>query len=376
MDESSKRYQIGFELRQKPGFMAIYRLLDSKKSLSQFWEEYIEIVRIEANEGQLPTNNAVLNNTVVVLVVKQDEMSRLLSPKGIFSLEKYPPCYSLEIVISKEMNRTIDASLTGDDITFKYNTIFFDKTPKKPEPKIDTYNIYNSISKGLLKGTGYDFSKKELSNKVILPDTIDLRGDRDDLLILSKLKQGEIKSPRAQELYLNSKYVQPNDYVQGEFTTKYEFRILIVSDGRIKQRDCKKAGNRPCRSLRNQESNIMVKMVDNLKYSLSTYRKNNSKLNFMFHDTSLASGFLVDIYNIFTTNVQENKLTETAAEEPSETAAISPVEPVEAVEPAETVAEAPTLGGRKKSKTKSNRSKRNTRKRRKTKRKSKRKTKR
>lgn len=122
----------------------------------------------------------------------------------MFRLQKYPPCYALDINIIKKRGGTITDSIKGAKIIERSNEVetnsgfiiskIFDgyeghrrisNTGKLIEFPVDKVSIGNSISKGLLAGTGYEF---------------------------------------------NNKHTQPTKYLNGELISEYSFRIIIVSN--------------------------------------------------------------------------------------------------------------------------------------------------
>jgi hypothetical protein len=160
---------------------------DPKKSGAQLWQTYIEKVRTQVNEEKkdakgrpinngLPKKNDILNGTFAVLVVKEDEMKRMLSPDKTV----YPPCSAFDIKIFKKRDKMINSKLKGENDSRIEIINIYDGT------EVSNNGIKVSILNGLIEKTGLDPKTQKKSNDELFGDF-------------------------------------------GEFSCKYYFRIILVS---------------------------------------------------------------------------------------------------------------------------------------------------
>ena len=224
-----------------------YTDLFSKGPRSEQLKNYIEYVRLLRN-GKGARNNTGLDKTFVILVFSSKEMSELFSPMsslGYFApkLKEYPPCYPVQIQIKKKPYETLDAYVDESQLPLNEKTFRFLDVLTNSEMKLD-HELINSMTKGLLSGTGYDFEKKG-GKKLRLPTADEIRFSTiginktkgKDLDELSKIRNG---TPREIALDLNTRYLQSSEYLVDtdtpcEHSSQYECTFLFVSGDCIQQ---------------------------------------------------------------------------------------------------------------------------------------------
>ena len=169
--------------------------IDTKEDRSKLWENYIRHVTGVVNGPNRLYTNRGMDNLVVILVVNQIQMSNLISPRTYLTLEKYNPCYALEISVSKKIGIPIRPDNFSAKIIFRLEERSFSnfKVDTSTLPKPDLSSIYKSISKGLVPNANRDIDTKY--NFRVLLVSSDCIPKNDDVTDLTRERNyGEIIS--------------------------------------------------------------------------------------------------------------------------------------------------------------------------------------